>query len=218
MTAAPLYRVDIMPAQDVHGYGATAGRVAGDHLPLRKVRDHKLAAPALLNTDRVVKADVTHQDMEVVVVVPDRGCIRRTMSVSLQYSVGGLRVNRVAVDVYYCQAPGLLLGDTEDVALKARRLNPYHIGISLEKIAGKHEHIADLVHRFPKVGAALCIVAVNVEIGNAGYFIGSQGDFLIVYLRHFEIAVGGRYLRIVLHCPVEDGTELVAHRFDGGRL
>lgn len=134
MTGTPLQGVDVVSPQHVHRDGGPPGRMAGDELPLRHVPgDHPALLP-LLDPDGLVQADVLHQDVQVVVVVPDVTGERCPVVVGFQDAVGRLRVDGVPVQIHAGEVAGLLLRDPEQVPLEAGRLDPDHVAVALVQI------------------------------------------------------------------------------------
>ena len=89
--------------------------------------------------------------MKGVVVVPDGSLVRSLVVVLLQDAVSGFRINRKLVYVHYGEIPGLLLGDAEDIAVKAGTLYPYEVAVALSEVASEDKCIAHPVHPLAEV-------------------------------------------------------------------
>ena len=116
---ATLDGVDIMATKDVDGRKGAPCRVARNHLPLRDILDGQLACYPVLDPDDVVEADVLHQDMESIVIVPDTSLVGGLEMILIQDPVCGLRLDGVSADVDFSEVAGLLLDNPEDVPVKA---------------------------------------------------------------------------------------------------
>lgn len=218
MAAASLYRVDVMAAQDGDRDSGTAGGVAAYQLPLRNAGGGHPALVPFLDADFLGKADVAHQAVQIVVIVPDSPFVRGFVIIAVEDAVGGFSIHRIKVDVDRGPVARFLLGNGKDVAVEARRPDPYHIAMALVKLHGKHEHIADAVHRFSEVSPAVSIEAVDVEIGDAGHFVGGQRDLDVRFFVQPELVVSGRKGGVVFRGPIKDGAQLLAYDGDGRSL
>ena len=218
MATAPFDGVNVVPTEHIDCNGAAASRMARNQLPFGSGGYHELASDALLGTYHIVEADVSHQDVEVVVEVADRRGERCFVAVLLKDAISGASINGVLVDVDDSQAPSLLLRDAEDVAVEARRVYAYHIGVALKEIGAQDEVVTHLVHSVAEVDTAFRIEAVDVEVGDARDFVSRESNLLVANPRHFEVAVSGRDLGIVLHRPIQYGAKLIAHCLDSGCL
>lgn len=119
MSGATLDGVNVMSPEDVDGSKGAPCRMARNHLPLRDILDSELACHPVLDPDDVVEADVLHQGMEGIVIVPDAALVRSLEMILLQDPVSGLRFDGVSVDVDFSEVAGLLLDNPEDVPVKA---------------------------------------------------------------------------------------------------
>lgn len=131
MPAAPLDRMDVMATQDCNGDRRPSRSMGRYALPLRHILHNQLAIVSLFQADLLIEAYVLHQPVEIMVVIADVAFVRGFISVLFQNPIGGLGIAGIAIDVYYGKAPRLLLGDTEDIAVKAGRLYPNHVGMAL---------------------------------------------------------------------------------------
>ena len=124
MSGATLDGVDVMPSEDIDGRKGAPCCVARNHLPLRDILHIQFACHSVLDPDDVIEADVLHQGMESIVIVPDAALVRSLEMILLQDHISGLCFDGVSVNVDFSEVAGLLLHDAEDAPVKARRLNP----------------------------------------------------------------------------------------------
>ena len=153
-----------------------------------------------------------------MVVIADVAFVRGFIVVPFQNPIRCLGIAGITIDVHNGKTARLLLGDTEDIAVKARRLYTNHVGMALVQLHRKDEHIADSVHRLTEVGPPVYIEAVYVKVCNPRHFVCGQGNLLVPGSPHFEIGVGRGDGCVVLDRPVQDGAQLAAHRVDRGCL
>ena len=179
MTGTLLNLIEVLPSEDVHGDGRPPRSMGGDELPLRHVDGlyYSVGIP-LFYADRIIQADVTHELVQVVVVIAD--CCR----------VGCL----VAV----------FLQEPENTPVEASGIDSHHVRMALKQVTAQDEHVTNLVHRLSEIRPPVGIKAVDVKIGNARHFVSSQGNLLASRPPDVDVGVAGRHGGIVLDRPAED--------------
>ena len=164
MTGATLDGVYVVTPQNGYRSCRPSCRMRGDELPLGDIPRYDQASLAFLYADKLGKSDITHKDMEVVVVVPYRGCVRSFIVVLLQDTEGGLGINGIPLNVDNGKIACLLLTDTECPPLEASGIYPDHIAMALEEVARENEHIPHPVHSVSEILSPVGIVTVNVKV------------------------------------------------------
>ena len=125
----------IVPSKYVYGDGGSSGRMGGDKLPFGHRYGFKLPIVPLFYSYRIHQSDVTHQLMEIVVIIANGRRVRSLVAVLLKYPVGCLRLDAIQVNIDNCKVAGLLLGDAKDVPFEAAGVNSNHVRVALEEVA-----------------------------------------------------------------------------------
>ena len=164
-------------SEDVVRGEGSAGGVAADEFPFRKVLHLDKAIYFGFTLNKVVESDILEQVFEIAIEARYVGGEWGAVVVFFEDFVGGVSVEAHALNVYPGEGARLLLKDAKNIAVKARLVDAHHVRVSLAKIAGENEHIPD-TFQVPKI-LRPSLDGGEIKVVDMTHFVGSECYLLV---------------------------------------